>query len=236
VTVSFHILQSSGILTGELYNKVHASLKHTVEICSEKIKLADIDVVVMNMPWNVIPQLGVNGFSYDAHQIMLSLDSEHENLKDKLDHVLTAVLCHELHHSARALVLGSSHSQEYGGALVAEGLACCFEEEIVGVTPFYATECKGEALLKFSEKAKRHVNINRGKLSGGREQWMFGNYQNPEEFPYQCGYSTGYRLVRTWLDQNNETASSIVGLDKNKIIQAWLNGDIEPFSSTSSVD
>lgn len=227
--IKFHILQSSGILTGKLYERVDAALIESVNLCSEKLKLGDLDVVVMNMPWNVIPKIGINGFSYDAHQILLTLDSKHKNLKANLEHTIKAVLSHELHHSARAHIRGSSHSQQYGGALVAEGLACCFEEEIVDVTPFYATECSGVALKKFSEKAKQHVSINRGKLSGGREKWMFGSYHEPEEFPYQCGYSAGYRLVRTWLDKHNETASSSVGVDEKEIISAWLEGHINPF-------
>lgn len=229
MAIKFHVLKSSGILTGPLYDKLDGVLSKTVSICSEKLEFGDLDVVVMNVPWNVIPRIGVNGFSYDAHHISLSLDSEHTNLKSNFENAISAVLAHELHHSARALILGSSHSLKYGGSLVAEGLACCFEEEIVGKTPFYATECNGEALNRFAEKAKSNVNENRGNLPGGREQWMFGSYQKPEEFPYQCGYSTGYQLVKAWLQHNNETASSAVGADADDIINAWLNDDINPF-------
>lgn len=169
MALNFHILQSSGQLIGTLHDRIKEVLKKTADQCSEKIILGNIDVVVMNVPWNVIPRIGVNGFSYDAHQILLTLDSEHENLKNNLEQQLAAVFSHELHHSARSLALGSSHSHEYGGALVAEGLACCFEEEVTGETPFYATECNGDALHKFSKKAKSYVGINRRKLLGGRE-------------------------------------------------------------------
>lgn len=229
MAIKFHILESSGILTGGLYEKLDGVLSKTANMCSQKLEFGDLDIVVMNVPWNVIPRIGVNGFAYDAHHILLTLDSEHENLKTNFENAISAVLAHELHHSARALILGSSHSLKYGGALVAEGLASCFEEEIVGKTPFYATECNGVALNKFAKKAKLQVNENRGKLPGGREQWMFGNYQNHEEFPYQCGYSTGYQLVKAWLHHNNETASSAVGVDADEVVNSWLNDEIKPF-------
>ena len=231
MAIKFHILESSGILTGGLYEKLDGVLNKTANICSQKLEFGDLDVVVMNVPWNVIPRIGVNGFSYDPHHILLSLDTEHENIKANFENAISAVLAHELHHSARALILGSSHSLKYGGSLVAEGLACCFEEEVIDKTPFYATECSGAALNKFTEKAKPYVNENRGNLPGSREQWMFGSYQQREEFPYQCGYSMGYQLVKSWLHHNNETASSAVGIDADDIINAWLSGVINPFRS-----
>lgn len=229
MAIKFHILESSGILTGGLYEKLDLVLTKTAEICSQQLELGDLDAVIMNVPWNVIPRIGVNGFSYDANHILLTLDSEHENLKTNFENAISAVLAHELHHSARALILGSSHSLKYGSSLVAEGLACCFEEEIVGKIPFYAIECSGVVLNRFSEKAKSHVNENRGNLPGGREQWMFGSYQKPEEFPYQCGYSTGYKLVKAWLHYKNKTASSAVGVDADEIVEDWLIGNIKPF-------
>ena len=229
MSVQFHFLQSSGVLSNELCARIETVLEETVQLCSEKIKLGDVDVVIMNVAWNVIPRIGVNGFSYDAHNILLTLNHKHEYLNSHFDQTLTALLAHELHHSSRALIRGSSHSLTYGGALVAEGLACCFEEEIVGKTPFYAIECQGEALAKFSDKARKYVDSNRGELPNGWQSWMFGSYTQPQEFPYQCGYSTGYQLVRTWLDARNETASLMMGVDPDEVVDDWIKGRITPF-------
>ncbi|MCP4185523.1 MAG: DUF2268 domain-containing protein [Hyphomicrobiales bacterium] len=188
--------------------------------------LADIDVVVMNVPWNVIPRTGINGFCYDAHQIILWLDCSHHYLQANFESTVRATLAHELHHCARSLARGTSHSSTYGGSLVAEGLACCFEEEIGENIPFYAIECTGEALQKFGDKAKQNVHKNREKLFGGWRQWVFGINNDPE-FPYQCGYSTGYSLVRGWLNKTGSTASAAVGIDENEILDMWLDGQIE---------
>jgi hypothetical protein len=145
MAITFHILQSNGILVGPLRVRLEAALRRAEKACSTKLKLADIDIVVMNAPKNVIPRIGVNGFAYDACQILLSLDHEHPHLKDHFESEIVSLVAHELHHSARSLARGSSHGGTYGGSLVAEGLACCFEEEIGEPTPFYAVECKGGA-------------------------------------------------------------------------------------------
>jgi len=229
VTTNFHILQANGILEGAVHDQLKSVLLQTSKQCGAKLTLSNIDVVVMNVPWNVIPRLGVNGFSYDAHQIVLSIDSNHEYLKANFEKTISAILSHELHHSARALARGTSHSHTYGGSLVAEGLACCFEEEMCNTTPFYAIECNGDALQKFSTKAKEHIFTRSEKLPGNWQQWMFGRFGGDPEFPYQCGYSTGYALVRSWLDENDLSASSAIAIDENEILNMWLNGSINPF-------
>lgn len=111
MAITFHFLSASGALHAEFKTRVYAALEVCVQTCSAKLVLGDLDVVVMAAPKFVIPQLGVNGYAYDAHQILLQLDPDHDSLAQNLQH------------------------------RVSEGLACCFEEEIVGVTPFYAVEC-----------------------------------------------------------------------------------------------
>ena len=224
----FHILKSSGVLTASIYDQLRVILDETDKECRQIIDLGDVDVVIMNVPWNVIPRIGINGFAYDAHQIILTLDCAHEYLSKNFEQTVKAILCHELHHSARSLARGSSHSKIYGGSLIAEGLACCFEEEIVGEVPFYATECQGHDLSNFAKKAKEQVFTPRENLPGDWRSWMFGSYNN-SDFPYQCGYSTGYALLRCWLDENNLTASAAVAVDENEVLSSWLDGRINPF-------
>lgn len=233
--MNFHILQSSGVLSGATFDRINGVLEEAAEICSEKLILSDVDVVVMNVPWNVIPRIGINGYSYDAHQILLSLDCNHKYLKENFETTIKATLAHELHHCARSLARGSSHSNTYGGSLVAEGLACCFEEEIGEVTPFYAIECQGDALKLFSEKAKLHSQTKREDLPGNWSEWMFGRHSDETEFPYQCGYSTGYAIVRNWLDVHGISASSAAGVDENEVLNMWLDEHIHPFNTQSAM-
>ena len=166
MAITFHFLSASGALQGEFKTRVHAALEVCVQTCSAKLVLGDLDVVVMAAPKFVIPQLGVNGYSYDAHQILLQLNPDHDSLAQNLEHRVSALLAHELHHCARSLACGGL-TGTFGEALVSEGLACCFEEEIVRVTPFYAIECMGTVLRQFAAKAKAHVDVPYSQLPGG---------------------------------------------------------------------
>ncbi len=227
MTIKFHILRSGGELSKKRYDKLKPILSAMGNACSEKLKLADIDVVVMNVPWKVIPRTGINGFAYDAYQIVITLDCSHKHLNANFENTVQATLAHELHHSARSLARGTSHSLTYGGSLIAEGLACCFEEEMGMSTPFYAIECSGKLLEKFSMKAKQHVHSKLEDLPGGWQQWMFSRFNNDSEFPYQCGYSTGYSLVSNWLNKTGFSASAMADVDENTILDMWLDGEIE---------
>ena len=64
--------------------------------------------------------------------------------------------------------------------------------------------------------------MKRGELPGFWNDWMFGRYPGDDQFPYQCGYSTGYAIVRSWLDATGYTASSATGVDEAEVIQQWL--------------
>lgn len=226
--VRLHILPGNGALT-PFADRLERVLSRASSACLEVLDLPALDVVVMNVPWAVIPRLGTNGFAYDVHHVTMQIDIAHPHLTAHFDQALTALLSHELHHCARAAIRGSSHSMTYGGALVAEGLACCFEEEMGLPTPFYATECSGAALTRFAAKARRQVRTERHNLPGGSNDWMFGRFGDDADFPYQCGYSTGYRLVRDWLDRVGQTASGAAGVDEDVILADWLSAGHDPF-------
>lgn len=229
MAVQFHIMQSSGKLSGAISDRLERVLNETYNACSQKLEFVDIDVVVMNAPMNVIPRLGIGGFCFDAHRITVSLDIDHLYLINHFEDCVAALFAHELHHSARGYATGKRLSLNYGSALIAEGLACCFEEEMVSRTPFYATECNGRPLLRFSKKAKKRVHSQLSELPHGWQSWMFGDVKRPRSFPYQCGYSLGYALVKAWLEANNQTASEAVAVDEAFISDAWNTGSISPF-------
>lgn len=231
MAIQFHILKAGGAFTGATFSALSAALAKTARDCSKKLKLGDVDVVVMNVPYNTIPRLGINGYSYDPHQIVLFLDIEHPQLRQNLRGRIRSIMAHELHHCARAAARGSSHSTTYGGSLVAEGLACCFEEEMGEPTPFYAVECAGPALTTFAARAQEHVSSDRSEIPGSWQQWMFGDASASSEFPYQCGYSLGYALVKDWLVTHGLNSSDAVDADESLILDPWIDGKVDPFRS-----
>jgi uncharacterized protein YjaZ len=131
MAVTFHFLSASGALYGEFKTRVHAALEDCVQTCSAKLVLGDLDVVVMAAPKFVIPQLGVSGYAYDAHQILLRLDPDHDSLAQNLEHRVSALLAHELHHCARFLAC-SGLTGIFGDALVSEGLAAVLKRKSLG--------------------------------------------------------------------------------------------------------
>ena len=166
----------------------------------------------------------MGGTSYDAHQVVLWLDVEHEHLKTNFAQTIRSILAHELHHCAWAHARGGKFGETYGENLVLEGLACCFEEEIGGPTPFYALECKGADLERFSERARGQLSATRKSLGRSWDDWTFGRAPDDPDFPYQCGYSLGYAIVRNWLAKTGGSASSAVGVDARAVLEAWSDG------------
>jgi Predicted Zn-dependent protease (DUF2268) len=223
MAINFHVMAANGVLRGALGERLDAVLRETAEQCRALLCLRDIDVVVMNVPDVVIPRIGVNGTSYDAHQVVLWLDVSHEYLKANFAQTIRSVLGHELHHCARAHARGGQHPETYGEYLVLEGLACCFEEEIGGPTPFYAIECKGADLERFSERARVQLSATRKDLGPSWGDWMFGRDPNDPNFPYQCGYSLAYAVVRNWLTATGGMASRVVGVEAPTVLKSWLD-------------
>ena len=87
----------------------------------------------------------------------------------------------------------------------------------------------GTILRQFAAKAKALVDVPYSQLPGGWANWMFGSWTGDAAFPYQCGHSTGYGLIRSWLDATGNQASSSAGIDPNAVITAWQRGEIAPF-------
>ena len=201
MAVTFHFLSASGSLYGEFKTRMHAALEACVQTCCAKLVLGNLDVVVMAAPNFVIPQLGVNGYAYDAHQGLLQFDPDHDSLAQNLEHRVSALLAHELHHCAGSLACGGL-TGTFGDALVREGLAGCFEEEIVGVTPFDTIKCEalynqmgGNQLTSICRKSQSACRCALSPAAGGVGQldvWQLDR---------RCRVSRSMRVFnRLWVD------------------------------------
>jgi uncharacterized protein YjaZ len=52
---------------------------------------------------------------------------------------------------------------------------------------------------------------------------MFGRAPNNPNFPYQCGYSLAYAVVRNWLAATGDTASRAVGVEAPTVLKSWFD-------------
>ncbi|PKQ03227.1 MAG: hypothetical protein CVT72_15350, partial [Alphaproteobacteria bacterium HGW-Alphaproteobacteria-11] len=93
----------------------------------------------------------MNGRALGKGRIDLTFEANSPRLGDaELSARIGAILAHELHHVAR--IRGPGYAAEFGEALVSEGMAQVFEEELGFSTPFYAITLSPEELAAFEER------------------------------------------------------------------------------------
>jgi predicted Zn-dependent protease DUF2268 len=172
-----------------------------------------IDVLVVPGT-NLIPDWDCNGYTHGAWRITITVDPECDGKEKRpLDGQLRAMLAHELHHAMRSR--GPGYGSTLGEALVTEGLAQCYEEQVGCPTPNYAVAVRGRALAKLARLAKDELWSD----AYDHSKWFFGS-KTEAAFPWSGGYSLGYVLMRPWLDHAGLSASAAVSVAAREILPA----------------
>lgn len=201
---ALHILNADGSLDSWT-DRIQQAFDESIHLVSTYIPVSDVDVVVYNDADYVVPELGISGFCTSPRRLYLPVDVNHSELADHFEIRFQNFLAHELHHCARRRIAG--YADTLVQALVTEGLACCFEEEMPGgSTPMYATRVSGTELERVHQLAlpALHEPIT------GWGKWFFGELQ--PEIPMHAGYSLGYDVVSRWLLRTGTTASAAYAL------------------------
>jgi Predicted Zn-dependent protease (DUF2268) len=186
-----------------------------------------IDVLVVPGK-RLVPGWDCNGYAHGSWRITITVDPTcdgHE--KRPLDAQLRALLAHELHHAMRSR--GPGYGSTLGEALVSEGLAQCYEEQVGCPTPNYAVEVRGPALSELARLAKDELWSDQYDHS----KWFFGS-KTDATFPWSGGYSLGYVLVRSWLERAGVSASAAVSVAAREILPAEF--DLVAIGDVDSVD
>lgn len=160
-----------------------------------------IDVLIVPGT-RVVPGWDVNGFANGAALITLTVDPGCAGREKRpLAEQLKGTLAHELHPAMRTR--GPGYGRTLGEALVSEGLACCYEEEIGCPTPNYGIAVQG---AKLGELASRAV-ADWDRHDYNHRVWFFGANDPGGRWPWSGGYSLGYAVVKHHLEQNQSRAS-----------------------------
>ena len=166
---------------------------------------------------NLIPDWDCNGYTHGPWRITITVDPKCDGKEKRpLAAQLRAMLAHEVHHAMRSR--GPGYGSTLGEALVTEGLAQCYEEEVGCPTSNYAVAVRGPALAKLAHSAKDELwseDYNHSK-------WFFGS-KTDLTFPWSGGYSLGYLVMRRWLDQAGVSASAAVSIAAREILPAGLD-------------
>ncbi|NQV88478.1 MAG: hypothetical protein HQ402_02920 [Parcubacteria group bacterium] len=213
MSINIHILTASkDIQTYE--PELRSIAESATDAVKKLLPVKDVDVVFYDNPHGTIDEIGgIGGFTPNANQIFISLNSRHVNFKKALREELYFILVHEFHHTIRwqKPVEGDTLLE----ALIFEGLADHFAMEVTGrknPLPWSMTLTPEQKEI-FLKKAKEVWLLP----SYDNALWFFGS--EPEKIPRWAGYTLGYDLVDKYLKANPGTlAPGLVSVDASLFV------------------
>lgn len=200
--LSLHFLDARGALS-PLRDWITNAFCETHKRASSLVSLASLDVVIQAGK-QVIPEKGHLGYAPGPGVIFITVDTNHPLLLANHDASLERMFAHELHHAARWD--GPGYGETLGEALVSEGMAGHFAQEVCGRGP----------------EPWEMLNIHdiQHYLFVAEEQWNHVGYDHPAWFfgsstlPRWLGYSLGYQVVAQFsATQQQRKASTMVNTD-----------------------
>jgi hypothetical protein len=135
------------------------------------------------------PDFATSGYTPTGNTLWLYTDPAQKGYKKLLPEQLPKVLAHELHHACRWQ--GPGYGKTLKEAIITEGLAAHFEEEVVGGTPssFYI-QFTEKVLARLFKKAQSEIDSKFYNYNN----WFFGN--KAKNIPPHAGYGLGYWLTK----------------------------------------
>ncbi|NJS38100.1 MAG: DUF2268 domain-containing protein [Rhodobacteraceae bacterium] len=164
------------------------------------LPLRDTDVIV-RAGKRVIFEKGHLGYAPEKGVIFVTVDPDNPILLANPSQSLERMLAHELHHSSRWD--GPGYGETLGDALVSEGLAGHFTQEVYGGEPEPWEQLPASTWRPYLGKAQADWLSAEYDHTG----WFFGS----QDFPKWLGYSIGYQVVGQYLAvHGNARASRLV--------------------------
>lgn len=199
--VNFHILKASGKL--EPYIKdIEKACKDAEKKILDKIPLSNIDVVIVDNPYEAIPEIGIGGYTRTFNFITIAIDPAFPNLKKNLQLELLDTFAHELHHVARWQTVG--YGKTLFEAIISEGLADHFANEITERKDLHLWDkaLNKKQIINFLKKAGQEFNSKEYSHS----DWFFGSKER--RIPRWTAYSLGFYLVGNYFKKHPEMKPS----------------------------
>lgn len=204
MTWCIHIANASGKFDG-LVAPIQTAIEKAQVRAETVTEPIDLDVVVQAWPGSTIAHLGFMGYAPTGDMIQLTFDPHNSNCAQNLGEPLERTIVHELHHALRWR--GPGYGRTLGEALVTEGLAGHFAQQLYGNPPE-----RWELGLDFDalKQAARDASAVWDDEGYDHAAWFFGTN------PAWRGYSLGYSLVHQFLIENpDETPAKLIHAEAN---------------------
>ena len=229
MTVRLHLCDGVGDIAPEDRTWILATLERVRDRAVPRLGLEHVDIIIAVSPWTVIPEYGIGGWTMNRSVAQITLDPWSPRFREpEREARLGATLAHELHHLARLRHPAAGWTPRTGAratlghALLNEGLAQHFEEEMGFPRPFYATAVEREPLWDLGTRAMADFEATLFDY----DAWFFGRRGDPA-FPRHGGYSLGYAIVRAWLMLSETSPSEELGLEPREVMTAWRTGQLD---------
>ena len=217
--IEYHIKTDYGMLSGPKDLIEQAYLK-ALPIVTEELGAEGIDIIFTYNPDVTFEDSPVAGIS-SSDRVYIFTDSKHERITEE---ILFAIILHEVHHCVRSRHLGSEVS--LGKKMVDEGLACLYEEQHTGQAPICAVADLSDANVKKAMRiiCEEYDNPKLIRPTGYIESspdcldWLFGSDSIERWF----GYTLGYRLCKEYSERTGKSASDMVNLPAETILEPAL--------------
>lgn len=197
-SIKFYVANATGDFSKQYLRKIQATYKAAEELITNRLNGDKIDVIFVNAPGSVIPEIGVGGYAPGPHNIYVSLDPKRT---DWAANSIILTIAHEAHHCMRWRDPG--YGSRLGEEIVSEGLATLFEEEVSGKPPIYA---KVKITQREIAEAKAHLKEKSG--AADHRRWFFGG----DDIQRWFGYTWGYQLCKAYSQATGKAASELISI------------------------
>jgi len=201
--IESHLAAASGRL--ERYRGIiEVAFESAARIAKDLLGADAVDVLFIDSPDEAIPEMGVGGYTYGPHVVIVAIDPDCLNLSEQ--HIFST-LVHEFHHVMRWR--GPGCHGDLGDMLVSEGLAQLFEEEVTGVRPIYS-----QAPISSLEIEKTNLDLHLTEFS--QAKWFFG----AEDITKWFGYAFGYQICAAYAGSTKRSAADLAAVSSREVLEA----------------
>lgn len=215
--INLHILNASGKLNPYVKG-IRSIFDEAVGRIIGIISVSDVDVIVVDDPFSVIPEDGVGGHTSTPNLVKISIDAKKDPNLNKAFHLeFVNMMAHEFSHVARWQSIGSPYDTLLD-ALVTEGLGDLFAIEITKREKLHPKDMSltKEQSSDLLNKAAKEFNSEEFSYTRYSE-WFFGSKE--KRIPRWTGYTLGYNLVAEYLKKNpDKRPSQLHGLKAKEFI------------------